>query len=278
MLLGVVSRKCHSPTRRSPVGPVPIEGVGGPQIVQLLIDASVPPHPPPRHTRRGARGRAEEAEPGQGRAGQAGPTRRGTAHEERRTSEPMRQDRASRTPHQSRATTERRPVAAAEARQASSSGPARGQRQPITRELFPAIHPPAHHIEHDAEPPRSGARAGAQGSPIPSDSHRAQARQADKRRSPAARARTTPTAGPADDATRATPANHSTRGSSPPPIHTERPKANDSPRQDSTPDATPEATRGRRRRARQAGHQRQQRPTAERQEAAQEPEEQSQPA
>lgn len=91
----------------------------------------------------------------------------------------MRQDRASRAQHQSRATTERRPAAEAEARQASSSGPARGQRQPITRELFPAIHPPIT-SSTTPSPSRIGARAGAQGSPIPSDSHRAQARQADK--------------------------------------------------------------------------------------------------
>ena len=59
--------------------------------------------------------------------------------------------RASRAPHQGRATTERRP-AAAEARQASSSSHARVEHRQSIRELFPAIHQPAHHIKQDAEP------------------------------------------------------------------------------------------------------------------------------
>jgi len=92
----------------------------------------------------------------------------------------MRQDRASRTPHQSRAATERRP-AAAEARQASSSSHARGQRQTIEQESFPAIHPPAHHIEHDAEPLAQRSPSEDARQSIPSDSRRAQTRQADKR-------------------------------------------------------------------------------------------------
>lgn len=125
-------------------------------MIDCYICTSPTPQPPrgeAHEAERSGRGRA-------GRAGQAGPTRRGTAHEERRTSEPMRQDRASRAPHQSRATTERRPAAAAEAQQASSSSPARGQRQTIQSGIVSRDPPtrPSHRARrrapHTSEPER----------------------------------------------------------------------------------------------------------------------------
>lgn len=189
----------------------------------------------------------------------------------------MRQDRASRTPHQSRATTERRP-AAAEARQASSSRPARVEHRQSIVSCFPrSTRPP---ITSSTTPSHSRirARARTRGNPIPRDSHRAQTRQADKR-SEASR--------PSKDDAHGRPSRRHDQGDASRPRHKRiepaahpcrATRANDSPRQDSTPDATPEATRGRRSHARQASHQRQQPPTAERQEAAQGPEEPSQPA
>ena len=185
-----------------------------------------PYHPAPprgheaRRTRPSQGGRARA-----GQAEQAGHTRRGTAHEERKTSEPMRQDRASRAPHKSRATTERRP-AAAEARQASSSSHARGHRQTIKRESFPAIRPAAHHVEHDAEPlaHRSPSMDAGQSHPerlAPSAGKAG--RQEERGAQPPEQGRR-PRQDQPTSATRATPANHSTGGSSPPPIHTERPE------------------------------------------------------
>lgn len=230
------SRNRQAPTRRSPVGPSPREGVGALQLVQLLIDTSVPPHPPQR-----PRGEAHEAERSgrarAGRAGQAGPTRQATAA---RGAQDIRAHEAGSS----------QPRAAQEpshhgAQASSSRGTAGQQQQPrqsrapsINRELFPAIHPPAHHIEHDAEPLAQRSPSKDTGNPSRATRiERRQGRQARGARSPATRARTTPTAGPANDTTRATPANHNTRVSSPPPIHAERPRAKDNQRQGRRPGA-----------------------------------------
>lgn len=146
-----------------PSGSQPARRGGGLQLVRSLIVTSVPVHPP-----QPPRDEAHEAEPRRpsraGRAGRVGPTRQATAREERRTSEPMRQDRVRRTPHQSRATTERR-QAAAEARQASSSRPVRVEHRQSIGNRFPrSTHPP---ITSSTTPSPShiGARAGTQGNP-----------------------------------------------------------------------------------------------------------------
>ena len=206
MLLWVVSRKSHSPTRRSPVGPSPREGVGALQLVQLLIDTSVPPRPPQR-----PRGEAREAEPRrprQGRqAGQAGPTRQATAA---RGAQDIRAHEAGSS--QPRAT----PEPSHHGAQASSSRGTAGQQQPprqsrtpsINRELFPTIHPPIT-SRTTPSPSHSGARARTQGNPSRATrTERRQGRQTRGARSPAARARRTEeerTASEHDSETRATP-------------------------------------------------------------------------
>lgn len=71
----------------------------------------------------------------------------------------MRQDRASRTPRQCRATTERRPAAEAEARQANSSSHARVEHRQSIVSCFPRSTRPPITSSTTPSPSHSGARA-----------------------------------------------------------------------------------------------------------------------
>lgn len=227
-------------------------------MVQLLIETSVPPHPPTAHEARRTRpsggGRARA---GQGRAGRAHEARHGT-----RGAQDIRAHEArSSQPHAT-------PEPSHHGAQASRGrGTAGQQQQPRQRTaannqsgvcFLRSTHPPIT-SSTTPSPSHSGARARTQGNPIPSEPHRAQTRQADKRSEEPSR--------PSEDDAQQQAQPTTRPGRRPPPTTQEdrarRPSIPNDPEprtasaRDTTPDSSPEATRGRRSHARQAGHQRQ---------------------